>query len=118
MSDFIIANNVEVFCRIGCSDAERSFPQRLLVTARLGADTREAARSLDLTHSVNYATVCDRIRELSGSRAWALVEELAESISANLLEEFAAITEVHLHIKKFILPGVEWVGIEINRRRE
>lgn len=118
MSDFIIAHNIEVFCRIGCSNAERSFPQRLLVSARLGADTRKAAESLDLTHSVNYATVCDRVRELSSSRPWVLVEELAEKLTAQLLEEFVAVTQVHLHIKKFILPGVEWVGIEINRQRK
>jgi dihydroneopterin aldolase len=117
MSDFVIAHKIEAFCRIGCSEAERAFPQRLLISARLAVDTKKAATTKDLKDSVCYATVCNRIREIGASRPWVLVEELAEVCAERLFEEFSLISEAHLVIEKFILPGVEWVGVEIHRTR-
>lgn len=117
MTDFVIAHKIETFCRIGCSEAERAFPQRLLVSARLAVDTKMAATSKDLRHSVCYATVCNRIREIGASQSWVLVEELAEVCVERLFEEFGLISEAHLTVEKFILPGVEWVGVEIHRAR-
>ena len=61
--------------------------------------------------------MCNRIREIGASRPWVLVEELAEVCAEQLFEEFALISEAHLVIEKFILPGVEWVGVEIQRTR-
>ena len=117
MTDFVIAHKIEAFCRIGCSEEERAFPQRLLVSARLAVDTRKAATSKDLRHSVCYAAVCNRIREIGASQPWVLVEELIEACAERLFEEFGLISEAHLTIEKFILPGVEWVGVEIHRTR-
>jgi dihydroneopterin aldolase len=117
MTDFVIANKIETFCRIGCSAEERAFPQRLLVSARLGVDTKRAASTKDLNDSVCYATVCALVREIGSSRPWVLVEELAETCAERLFESFHLISEVHLVIEKFILPGVEWVGVEIHRSR-
>jgi dihydroneopterin aldolase len=117
MTDFVIAHKIETFSRIGCTEEERSFPQRLLVSARLGVDTKMAAMSKDLRHSVCYATVCSRVREIGASQPWVLVEELAEVCVERLFEEFSLITEAHLVIEKFVLPGVEWVGVEIHRSR-
>jgi len=34
-----------------------------------------------------------------------------------LFERFSLITEIHLVVEKFILPGVEFVGVEIHRVR-
>jgi dihydroneopterin aldolase len=117
MSDFVIAKKIETFCKIGCTAEERAFPQRLLVSARLGVDTRQAASTAELGDSVCYATVCALVRELASSRSWVLVEELAETCASRLFEQFALISDVNLVVEKFVLPGVEWTGIEINRRR-
>ncbi len=118
MSDFVIAKKIETFCKIGCTAEERAFPQRLLVSARLGVDTRQAASTAELGDSVCYATVCALVRELASSRSWVLVEELAETCASRLFEHFALISDVNLVVEKFVLPGVEWTGIEINRRRQ
>ena len=117
VSDYVIANRIETFCRIGCSEEERAFPQRLRVTVKMGVDTREAARSGDLTKTVNYATVCERIREIGASRPWVLVEQLAEEYSDKLLEEFRLVRDIRITIEKFVLAGVDWVGCEIYRPR-
>lgn len=117
MTDFVIAHKIETFCRIGCSADERAFPQRLLVSARLGVDTKRAALTQDLSDSVCYATVCSLIREIGASRPWVLVEELAETCAKQLFDSFHLISEVHLVVEKFILPGVAWVGVEIHRNR-
>ena len=117
MTDFVIANKIETFCRIGCSAEERAIPQRLLISARLGVDTKRAATTQNLNDSVCYATVCSLVREIGGCRPWVLVEELAESCAERLFDSFGLISEVHLVVEKFILPGVEWVGVEIHRSR-
>jgi dihydroneopterin aldolase len=115
--DFVFANKIETFCRIGCSEEERSFPQRLMVSVKLGVDTREAARTADLTKTVNYATVCDRVRAIGAARPWVLVEELAEVCAEKILAEFPLVHDIRIVIEKFILPGVESVGCEIHRGR-
>jgi dihydroneopterin aldolase len=117
VSDYIMANRIETFCRIGCSEEERAFPQRLRVSVKLGVDTREAARSGDLLKTVNYAAVCDRVREIGASRPWVLVEELAEVFAEKILAEFHLVQDIRIVIEKFVLPGVDWVGCEIYRSR-
>lgn len=117
MPDFVLAHKIETFCRIGCSEAERSFPQRLLVSVRLETATQKAARTGDLSQTINYATVCQRVREIGASQPWVLVEELAETLADQLLEEFSLALGAHIVVEKFILPGVEWVGVEIQRSR-
>jgi len=117
MTDFILAHKIETFSRIGCTEAERSFPQRLLISTRLGVDARKPALSKNLSDSVCYATVCQMIREIGASQPWMLVEELAEVCAERLFERFPLITELQLVVEKFILPGVEFVGVEIHRFR-
>jgi dihydroneopterin aldolase len=118
MSDYVIAHKIETFCRIGWPEEERLFPQRLLVSLRMGVDTRPAAHSIRLEDSVCYLQVCDTVRELGASRTWVLVEELAEALAQRLFEGFPLIATINMVIEKFVIPGVEWTGIEINRQRE
>ena len=117
MSDTVVAQDIEAMIRIGCTEAERAYPQRLLVTVRADTDTRKVAASLDLTHSICYATICQMVRELAESRSWTLCEEYAERVSVAVLDRFPVATGVRVGIKKFILPGVAWTGIEIFRKR-
>jgi dihydroneopterin aldolase len=117
MTDYIVANKIETFCRIGWSEEERLFPQRLLISLRLGIDTRAAAKSIRLEDSVCYLSVCDTVKELAASRTWVLVEELAESVTERLFEGFPLISSINMVVEKFVIPGVQWTGIEINRQR-
>jgi len=117
MTDFVIARGIETFARIGCTEEERSFPQRLRVSVRLGVNTEQAARTKDLAHTVNYAAVCEQVRAIGASQPWVLVEELAESLSEKLLKSSALIQSLQITIEKFVLPGVDWVGVEIFRER-
>ena len=58
------------------------------------------------------------MREVAMSRSFVLVEELAETLTDALLLEFSLSSGVHLTIEKFVLPGVEWVGVDIHRSRQ
>ncbi len=117
MSDYVLANKIETFCRIGWPEDERLFPQRLLISVRLGVDTRPAAKSVRLEDSVCYLSVCDTVRELAASRTWVLVEELAEALAQRLFEGFPLVGTINMVVEKFVIPGVGWTGIEINRER-
>lgn len=117
MPDYVLAHKIETFARIGCTAEERSFPQRLLISVRLDVDTRRAAKTKDLSHTVNYAAVCEQVRSTGASQPWVLVEELAETLSEKIFESSPLIQSARITIEKFVLPGVDWVGVEIFRER-
>lgn len=117
MEDYIIASKIEVFCRIGCTEAERAFPQRLLVSLRFTTSTRAAAMSGHLSQTVDYAAACERVREIAAAKEWVLIEELSEAYAEHLLKDFPNASAVNICIEKFVLPGVDWVGVEIKRER-
>lgn len=117
MSDYIIVRELELYCQIGCTEAERAFPQKLLVSLTIATNTRAVAKSLDLSQSVDYAAVTQFVREFCVSRTWTLQEELAEEITTLILREFSAAQSVQATIQKFAVPGTAWTGVEITRRR-
>jgi dihydroneopterin aldolase len=108
MKDYIIASKIEVFCKIGCTEAERAFPQRLLVSLRFTTSTRAAAVSGDLSQTVDYAVACARVKEITSAKAWVLLEELAETYAEHLLREFQQASAVNIVIEpKFGSCGSE-----------
>ncbi len=117
ITDSVIVRELEVFCRIGCTEAERAFPQRLLISLTIHTDTREVAKSLNLEHSIDFALAAELVRELGGSRDWVLVEELVEEIAQVILERFVAATTIQIKAQKFVLPATAWTGVEITRSR-
>ena len=114
--DQIIINDLEVHYRIGVPDEEREQPQRLLLTIEMEHDFRPAAAADDLTKTINYYAVCQRLLRLGENKSWKLLETLSEEIAQLVLQEFGA-TAVTVEIKKFIIPEARWVGVKIGRGR-
>lgn len=115
--DKIIIKDIQLHTRIGLSKEERSYPQRLLLSVELGLDLRRPAATGNLADTVCYATLKDEYEQLSCSKEWILVEELAETVCQSTLERYADVHTVKAQLKKFALPNTSWVGIEITRRR-
>jgi 7,8-dihydroneopterin aldolase/epimerase/oxygenase len=115
MSDLIRIVDLEVFARIGVAEEERRDAQRLLISLELSVDSfAEAAKTDDLSRTVNYFNVAQRIRLAAAERPRKLLETLAEELAAQVLAAYPA-RKIALEIKKFILPDARYVSVKIER---
>ena len=117
MSDLIRVIDLEVWANIGVPEEERAHAQRLLVSLEMKvAGFAEAAASDDVSLTVNYHTVAQRVKAFAAERPCKLLETLAENIATDLLEAFP-IKKLTLEIKKFILPDAQYVSVQIERKK-
>ena len=107
--------DLEVFYHVGVPDEERAQAQRLLLTVEMEHDFSQAAQTDDLTHTINYYAVTQRLLKLGEGRSWKLIETLASDIAQLVLAEFQA-TAVTVEVKKFIIPQARYVAVSLSRR--
>jgi dihydroneopterin aldolase len=114
--DKIIIQELEVFYHVGVPEAERANPQRLLLTVEMEQDFTTAAAADDLTKTIDYYAVSQRLLNLGKGRSWKLIETLAVEIANLVLQEFKA-QAVRVEVKKFIIPEARHVAVEVMRRK-
>jgi dihydroneopterin aldolase len=115
MSDLIRIVDLEVFSHLGVPDEERRETQRLLISLEMTVATfAHAAKTDDLSRTVNYHDVAHRVRYIAGKRPRKLLETLAEDIATEVLKNYP-MQKLTLEIKKFILPETQYVSVKIER---
>lgn len=114
--DSIVINKLEVFYRVGVPDAERTEPQRLLLTVEMDRDFTAAAVGDDLAATIDYYAVTQRLLRFGEGRSWKLIETLAEEIARTILNEFRP-EAVRVEVRKFIIPETRYVAVRVERRR-
>ncbi len=112
----ITIEDLGVLCRIGVPDEERAKPQRLLICIEMKGDFASACRSDDLTQTVNYWDVAERVRGICQKTSFRLIERLAHEIAAAILKEFA-VAAVSVEVKKFILTDARYVSFRLTEQR-
>ncbi|MCW5556713.1 MAG: dihydroneopterin aldolase [Verrucomicrobiae bacterium] len=112
--DSILIADLEVHFHVGVPDAERAQAQRLLISIELDHNFTQAAATDDLAHTINYDAVCQRVRSLGEGRRWKLIETLAVEIAETIRKEFKPV-RIRVMIKKFIIPGTQYVAVRIER---
>jgi dihydroneopterin aldolase len=112
--DTIVIQDLEVFFRVGVPDSERVRAQRLLLTVEMGGDFAAAAAADELSRTIDYQAVAQRLSGLGREREWKLIETLAVEIADLLRREFGART-ASVEVKKFILPGTRHVAVRVAR---
>ena len=115
--DTIVIADLEAWYRIGVPDAERAKPQRLLITVEMKTDFTAAAATDNLTATIDYFAVCQRLLRFGEDREWKLLEKLILDLARTLLREYPRIDEVSLEIKKFIIPETRHVAVRHTARR-
>ena len=116
VEDSIIVSRLEVHARIGVRAAERGAAQRLDISLRLFPSAGLANLGDDLASTIDYAAVCSAVKQEAESRPRGLIETLAEEIAALLLKRYA-LRAVEVEVRKFILPGTEYVAVGIRREK-
>ena len=123
MTDRIVLTNMVFEGRHGVTDAERAAAQQFEVDVEIHLDLRPAGLADDLSRTVDYAEVFEIARSAVEGPSRRLIETLAESIAAAVLERSAAAgaIEVVVRVRKpgAPLPGpLDHAVVEITRRRE
>ncbi len=117
--DEIVLSEMRVYARIGLTPEERAYKQPIVVDLRMRVPAWRSGRVLgDLSKSVCYSTAKQRVEALITGKEWVLVEELGEEVAKLLFLEFAALREVALEVRKFVVPETSWAGIRMVRSRE
>ncbi|RCV55175.1 dihydroneopterin aldolase [Marinitenerispora sediminis] len=103
----------------GVFDHERRDGQDFVIDVVLAVDTRAAARTDDLTQTVHYGEISDRLVDVVRGEPLNLIETLAERLAAVCLAEpRVAEVEVTVHKPQAPIPHpFDDVTVTIQRRR-
>ena len=108
--------DLEVFYRVGVPDEERAEPQRLLLTVEMEFDFSKAAKTDEITDTIDYFVVLHRLLKFGDGKSWKLIEKLAGDIGELILSEFKP-QSVTVEVKKFPIPQAKWVSVFLTQRR-
>jgi 7,8-dihydroneopterin aldolase/epimerase/oxygenase len=97
--DRIELRGLRVFARHGVLESERQSGQEFVIDAVLWLDTRPAAGSDDVSKTVDYGALANRLVLLAGEPPVRLIETLAERLAAGCLSE-PLVAEVEITIHK------------------
>lgn len=116
-SDRIELRDLRVMCVIGVLDHERTAPQPLSIDVDLYADLSQAGATDDLTRTVDYGAVCDRIVELCNKAQPQLLERLAELIAGELcgIDAVTAATVAVTKLRPPVAADLSTSGVRITR---
>ena len=114
--DKIIIKDLEVQAHIGVTAEERVHTQRLLITVVLERDLAEAGRTDMASSTTGYDVVSDLIKQVVAQRPRNLIEAIADEIADALLQRRLALA-LTVEVKKFSIPGTQYVAVEIYRRQ-
>lgn len=108
----IIIKDLTVSYHVGVPDAERAQPQKLLITLEMDYDFSAAVKQDDISRTVDYALVSQRLLNFGERRSWKLIETLANEIAETVTREFR-LKSIQVEIKKFIIPQAQYVAVRV-----
>ncbi len=99
---------------IGVPDEERQSRQEVVVDLCVEPSIPFADLADDITKTIDYAALADRVVALAAGRPRHLIETLAVEIADLAIREFAA-RSATVEIRKFILPQTDHVAVRFRR---
>lgn len=114
--DKILVKNLSIPTHIGVTPTERQNPQLLVFDLELVTNIRQAAKTDDLTLTVDYADLCHQLSAYVQASEYQLIETLAENAADFLLHHFPVDSlTLTLRKKPCDLPQIDSVAIVIQR---
>ncbi len=120
MTDRIVLRSMAFDGRHGVTDEERSRPQPFEVDIEVGLDLAPAGRTDELARTANYGAVFEVARTIVETTSHRLLESLAETIAAAVLDGFPVADDVVVRVRKMRPPidgRMAWAAVEIRRAR-
>lgn len=119
MGGHVVIERLEFRSHCGVTPEERARPQPLAIDLELDCRLETAGLSDDLAHTIDYASVAQRIVDIGTRQESQLLETLAERLLAALFDKFP-IDHAKLWLRKLHPPishVTRSVGIRIERAR-
>lgn len=119
--DKILIRNLKIFAHHGVLDEEKANGQYFIFDIDAFVDISLPCKTDRVEDTVNYALMVERITDIFTSQKDDLIERAAQRVADGLFEEFERISALRILLKKPDAPidaDFEWVGVEINRKRE
>ncbi|GAA5785429.1 7,8-dihydroneopterin aldolase [Chitiniphilus shinanonensis] len=113
--DIIFLHGVRARTLIGCYDWEREAPQPVELDLDIGLPSSRACQTDNLTDTIDYASVVNRIHTELAAQHFLLLEALAEHLAQVLLRDFSAPWVRVSVTKPGILPDVARAGVTVER---
>lgn len=114
--DSIHVEQLELFAHVGVPDHERRAPQRITVTVTVWPAAGLHALGDDISRTINYSAIARAVQEVVDERCDKLIETLGEKIADRLLSDFP-IRRIRVELRKFVLPGAQFVSVTLTRER-
>lgn len=86
--DIIHIQQLQLSTTIGIHAWEQKIKRRLLFDLELGVDTTAAASSDDISHTIDYETLTQRLEQYLSENNFQLLERLANKIADLIVNEF------------------------------
>ena len=113
--DKLQINGLRVSAIIGVRAWERQLRQPLLIDLGFAIEAASAAASDAIDDALDYGAVARRVTELTQASSFQLIESLAESIAAMVLDEFEPASVIVKVSKPGAVPQAQGVSVEIER---
>ena len=110
-SPLIFIEEMKVETHIGVSDWERALPQILLIDLEMALPNATSTTSDLVGDTIDYAMVSERIKSITSTHTFKLLEPLAHLIIETLEKEFKSPWMKIKISKPQILPQVKAVGV-------
>jgi len=115
--DKVFIREMVVDTIIGIYPHERTNKQPVVINIEIECDLRKAGETDDLTDTVNYKEINDRVREHVAASEYFLVEKMAAAIADICLKTSGVIAARVGVDKPEALEGNRSVGIQIYRTK-
>ncbi len=109
MNEELVIEGIWFQARCGVTSEERQRPQPLLTDLTLACSAHDAIQSDNLTTTVDYARVVQRVIGVGTAHETALIEKLADRIAQMLLAEFP-VQRVTIWLRKAVPPLPDVTG--------
>ncbi|MCC8996600.1 MAG: dihydroneopterin aldolase [Nitrosomonas sp.] len=114
--DIIFIRDFRVKTLIGIYPWERKVPQNIRLDLEIALPNNLACHSDNIKDALDYALIIEKINSLLSEKHFSLLEALAENIAVTILHNFRS-PWVKVSVAKLsIIPGVQELGVCIERR--
>jgi len=113
--NIIYLHGLKCESKIGVWEWEKAVLQTLILDIDLAADFTKVAKSDDLTHTLDYQAITERVQAFAKESNFQLIETLVDRIAKLILDEFDT-PWVRVKLDKGqAVKGVKNVGVVVER---
>ena len=118
--DKILIRDLNIFAFHGVNPPEKENGQNFILDITLYLDLSVPCESDDVIDTVSYSDVIRKVIEVFTAEKYNLIEKAAEVVAETVFEEFPAVCECEVLLKKpeaAIRADFSYVAVEIRRKR-